>query len=171
MILGQKPIFWNKIKTNGNPPCPRYYHTMNYFEKSNFLIVHGGRNDILSSTSALDDTYVLDLTNFGWMKIILYSNLPDFKVFSRYGHKSTIFLDKLIILGGVNNSNYIGSSLFIVNLDFNFPNILKTSKNITFDEFNNLNENESKKINQKLEKDLQKYELGIISHFNLPPIK
>ena len=71
----------------------------------------------------------------------------------------------------MNNNNYIGSSLFIVNLDFNFPNILKTAKSLTFDEFNNLAENESKKINQKLEKDLQKYELGIISHFNLPPIK
>lgn len=173
LILGQKPIFWNKIKTNGNPPCPRYYHTMNYFEKSNFLIVHGGRNDILSSTSALDDTYVLDLTNFGWMKIILYSNLPDFKVFSRYGHKSTIFLDKLIILGGVNNSNYIGSSLFIVNLDFYYDTRIKSSEQLMIEDSNNNKNNDDYK--EKINK-LKNYrksikEIGIVSPIVLPPIK
>ncbi len=48
---------------------------------------------------------------------------------------------------------------------------MKTAKSLTFDEFNNLDENESKKIAQKFQKDLQKYELGVISQFNLPPIK
>ena len=173
LVLGQKPIFWNKIKTNGNPPCPRYYHTMNYFEKSNYLIVHGGRNDILSSTSALDDTYVLDLTNFGWMKIILYSNLPDFKVFSRYGHKSTIFLDKLIILGGVNNNNYIGSSLFIVNLDFYYDTKIKSAEQLMIEESNNnKNNNDYKEKINKL-KHFRKSikEIGIVSPIVLPPIK
>ena len=120
LSLGQKPLVWKKINTNGTPPSPRYFHTMDFFEKSNYLVIHGGKNDNISSTSALDDTFVLDLENFEWVKIILYSNIQDFKVISRYGHKSTLFSNKLIIFGGVNNNNYVGSSLFIINLDFNF---------------------------------------------------
>ena len=171
LLIGQQPFQWLKPETKGIQPSPRYYHSMNFYEKSRYIIIHGGRNDDLSSSCALNDTFILELINFNWIKVNLYSILKNFNVLSRFGHNSSIFANKLIIFGGMNNNNYIGSSLFIVNLDFNFPNILKTSKNITFDEFNNLNENESKKINQKLEKDLQKYELGIISHFNLPPIK
>ena len=63
-------------------------------------------------------------------EIDLYSNVPDFKVFSRYGHKSSIISNKLIILGGTNNKNYIGSSLFIVNLDFYYNVNIKTEEQI-----------------------------------------
>ena len=173
LILGQKPIYWEKVKTNGNPPCPRYFHTMNYFEKSNFLIIHGGRNDNISSISALDDTFILDLSNFEWVKIQLYSNIPDFKVFSRYGHKSSIFLDKLIILGGVNNSNYIGSSLFIINLDFYYNTKMKSIEQIMIEKLdNNKNESDYKLNYNKLRRYRKSIkEIGIISPIILPPIK
>ena len=175
LVIGQKPIFWNKIKTNGTPPCPRYFHTMNYFEKSNFLIIHGGRNDNMSSTSALDDTFILDLTNFGWVKINLYSNLPDFKVFSRYGHNSIIFSDKLIILGGVNNNNYIGSSLFIINLNFYYNSRMKNPEELILENYKNNNKNDpdfNEKYN-KLKKNFRKSlkGIGVVSPIILPPIK
>lgn len=175
LVIGQKPIFWNKLKTNGTPPCPRYFHTMNYFEKSNFLIIHGGRNDNISSTSALDDTFILDLTNFGWVKIELYSNLPDFKIFSRYGHNSIIFSDKLIVLGGVNNNNYIGSSLFIVNLDFYYNTKMKNPEELLLENYKNNNKNEPdfKEKYNKLKKNYRKSlkGIGVISPIILPPIK
>jgi len=174
LVLGQKPIFWNKIKTNGTPPCPRYFHTMDYFEKSNFLIIHGGRNDNISSTSALDDTFILDLTNFGWVKIELYSNIPEFKVFSRYGHKSTIISNKLIILGGVNNNNYIGSSLFIINLDFYYNTKIKTTDELLLENLkNNKNSPDYKEKYNKIKKNYRKSlkGIGVVSPIVLPPIK
>ena len=126
LVIGQKPFSWIKPNTKGKPPSPRCFHSMDFYEKANYLIIHGGRNDALSATSALNDTYIFDLENFEWTKIELYSNNIDFKVISRYGHKSTIFSNKLIIFGGMNNNNYIGSSLFIVNLDFYYSVEVKT---------------------------------------------
>ena len=93
---------------------------------------------------------------------------------SRFGHNSSIFANKLIIFGGMNNNNYIGSSLFIINLDLNFPQLLKAaqmSANMSLEKDINSNEKDSKNIMQDLPKDLQKYELGIISNCSLPPIK
>ena len=174
LVLGQKPIFWKKIKTDGKPPCPRYFHTMDYCEKSNFIIIHGGRNDNISNTSALDDTFILDLTNFGWVKIELYSNIPDFKVFSRYGHKSTIISDKLIILGGVNNYNYIGSSLFIVNLDFYYNTKIKTTEELMLENLkNDKHSPDYKEKYNKIKKNLRKSleGIGVVTPIVLPPIK
>ena len=175
LILGQKPVYWEKVKTNGTSPSPRYCHTMDFYEKSNFLIIHGGRNDYLSSNSALDDTFILDLQNLGWVKIKLYSNIPNFKVFSRYGHKSILFSNKLIILGGVNNNNYVGSCLFIVNLDFYYNTKIKSEDQILLESLknnkNNENENNDRinKLKRKFRKSLK--ELGIVSPIVLPPIK
>ena len=107
LLLGQKPLRWIKIDTKGSPPSPRYFHSMNYYEKSQYIIIHGGRNDNLSSSSGLNDTYILDLLYFNWFKIYLYSNIHGFKIISRFGHNSSIFSNKLIIFGGMNN-NIVG---------------------------------------------------------------
>ena len=171
LILGQKPLHWVKIDTKGNPPSPRYFHSMNFYEKSNYIIIHGGRNDNLSSSSGLNDTFILDLLNFNWIQIQLYSNIQGFKIISRFGHNSSIFANKLIIFGGMNNNNYIGSSLFIVNLDFHYSTILKTAEQLMYENLQNNNEKESKKKIQKLKKELQKFEIGIVTPINLPPIK
>ena len=171
LVMGQKPFFWNKVNTLGKPPSPRYFHSMDFYEKANYLIVHGGRNDDLSSTSALDDTFVLDLDNCGWVKVELYSNSKNFKVISRYGHKSTIFSNKLIIFGGMNNNNFIGSSLFIVNLDFYYSLEQKTVEQMNIE---NIKKNDKisygKKIKQ-LKIELGKLKLGVVSPLSLPPIK
>ena len=125
LIIGKKPLEWIRPETKGKPPMPRYFHTMNFYESGNYLIVHGGRNDSFSENSALNDTYLLNLENFEWMEAILYSDVNNFIIPGRYGHQSIIFIDKLIILGGMNNNNYLGCSLFVINLDFSYTNILK----------------------------------------------
>ena len=129
--MGKKPLQWIKPETKGKPPAPRYFHTMNYFERGNYLIVHGGRNDSVSDNSALNDTYLLNLENFEWIEVTLFSDNNDFKVANRCGHQSIIYIDKLIILGGMNNDNYIGSNLFIINLDFSHTIMAK--KNLRLD--------------------------------------
>ena len=171
LIMGQKPFSWIKANTLGKPPSPRYFHSMDYYEKANYLIIHGGRNDDLSQTSALDDTYVLDLENFGWVKVELYSNTNQFKVISRYGHKSAIFSNKLIIFGGMNNSNFIGSSLFIVNLDFYYSVEQKTIEQMNIE---NIKKNDKITHGKKMKKikiELGKLKLGVVLPLNLPPIK
>ena len=171
LIMGQKPLSWIKVNALGKPPSPRYFHSMDYYEKANYLIIHGGRNDDLSSTSALDDTYILDLENFGWVNVKLYSNTNQFKVISRYGHKSAIFSNKLIIFGGMNNNNFIGSSLFIVNLDFYYSIDQKTIEQMNIENIRNNDKiiHEKKKKIMKIE--LGKLKLGVVLPLNLPPIK
>ena len=165
LLLGQTPLQWIKPETKGIQPSPRYYHSMNFYEKSRYIIIHGGRNDNLSSSCALDDTFILELVNLNWIKIKLYSNNDNFKVISRFGHNSSIFDNKLIIFGGMNNNNYIGSSLFIVNLDFNFsPKIMNAAEQLM------INNSKNSKIDE-IKNQENNDKLGIISQFILPPIK
>ena len=69
-------------------------------------------------------------------------------------------MNKLLIFGGMNNMNYIGSSIFIVNLDFNYR----------FSE-----ENEDNKFNELLKLGGGKFQNGKknneVRDFILPPIK
>lgn len=89
--LGKKPCEWVKLEIKGAPPEPRYSHSMNYYEPGNYLIVHGGRNDMTSDSFALSDTYVLELAKLEWYQVKLYSEGDDFKVYNRCGHSSIVF--------------------------------------------------------------------------------
>ena len=127
--LGIKPCEWIKCNnTMGNKPCPRYFHSMNYFENGNFIIIHGGRNDNKSESFALNDTFILNLENFNWIEVQLFSQSQDFKIFPRCSHCSIIYNNKLIICGGMNNNNYLGSALLIVNLDGTINPFMKSSE-------------------------------------------
>ena len=118
LIIGKKPCVWKRFdKVVGDKPTPRYFHSMNYYEPGNFLIIHGGRNDNFSDSFALNDTYIFDLEFFEWHRVILYSYIEGFMVVPRCAHKSVIHGNKLIIFGGMNNQSYIGSCLFMINLN------------------------------------------------------
>jgi hypothetical protein len=117
--MGKRPCEWHKIDPHGKKPIPRYGHTLNFYEKGNYLILHGGRNDLNNNSFALNDTWLLELTRLEWCEAILYQTQGQFRLFHRCFHGSVIFGDNLIIYGGMNNNNYIGSSLFIINLDLN----------------------------------------------------
>ena len=171
LLIGQRPFNWIKPITKGKPPSPRCFHSMDFYEKANYLIIHGGRNDALSASSALNDTFILDLENFEWARIELYSNNRDFKVISRYGHKSTIFSNKLIIFGGMNNNNYIGSSLFIVNLDFYYSVHMKTIEQMNIEKIKGDDKLTQGKKLKKLQIELGKLKLGVVAPVSLPPIK
>ena len=124
LVTGKKPLEWLQPTTKGKPPSPRYFHSMSFYERGNCLIIHGGRNETLSDNLALNDTFLFDLENLEWLRVELYSGIKDFKILNRCGHQSMIYLDKLIILGGMNNNNYLGSTLMIVNMDFSFIKLL-----------------------------------------------
>ena len=171
LITGKKPLEWVQPQTKGKPPSPRYFHSMSFYERGNFLIIHGGRNDSMSDSCALNDTYIFDLENFEWANIILYSQLNPFKVLNRCGHQSVIFGNKLIIVGGMNNNNYLGSSLLIINLDFSYQSQPKTIEEITLKQLEEKDDYESHKKIMKIKNDLKKSQLGVVTNINLPPIK
>ena len=172
LITGKKPLEWVQPQTKGKPPSPRYFHSMSFYERGNFVIIHGGRNDAMSESSALDDTYVFDLENFDWLKVELYSEMKGFKVLNRCGHQSVVYSNKLIIVGGMNNNNYLGSSLMIVNLDFSYHSKPKTIEELFFKDLKDKNDPESRNKLAKIKIDLKKsHQLGIVTNLTLPPIK
>ena len=171
LSIGQKLLEWNLAETKGIPPRPRYNHSMSFYERGNFLIIHGGRNDLMSDTIAFDDTFVLDLEFFEWFKVELYSQFDKFKVLSRCGHQSSIYGNKLIIFGGMNNNNYIGSSLFIVNLDFTYNNQQRSIQEIMMKELKGQDDVEAKQKLFKLKNELRRMQLGLVTKVNLPEIK
>jgi Galactose oxidase, central domain len=89
--LGRKPLEWIRPNTRGKPPQPRYSHSLNYYEEGNFLILHGGRNDLTSQSFALNDTHIFDLSKMEWQEIKLFSDGENFSVFNRCGHSGIVF--------------------------------------------------------------------------------
>ena len=171
LVTGKKPLEWIQPNTKGKPPCPRYFHSMSFYERGNFLIIHGGRNDSLSDNIALNDTFLFDLENFDWLRVELYSGMKEFKVLNRCGHQSMIYLDKLIIVGGMNNNNYLGSALMIINMDFSYMNKPKSYEEVLVKELKEKTDLESKKKLSKIKLDLKHNQLGVVTNITLPPIK
>ena len=171
LVIGKKTLEWVQPHTKGKPPSPRYFHSMSFYERGNFLVIHGGRNDSISDNIALNDTFVFDLENFDWLRVELYSGMREFKVLNRCGHQSMIYLDKLIIVGGMNNNNYLGSTLMIINMDFSYMNKPKSFEEILVKELSNKSDPDSKKKLNKIKMDLKHNQLGVVTNITLPPIK
>jgi len=93
--IGKKPLEWMKAETKGSPPCPRYAHSMNFYEIGNIIIIHGGRNDYSSDSFALNDTYIFELSKYEWVLAKLFLNSPRIKVYSRCGHSAIVYSNVL----------------------------------------------------------------------------
>ena len=116
LLIGINPCSWHKIENiKGIKPTPRYFHSMNFYEPGNFLIVHGGKNDYNSENYSLNDTFIFDLEYLQWHKVLLIG-IDKNNILPRCGHQSAISGNQLFIFGGMNNSTFIGSSMFIINL-------------------------------------------------------
>ena len=102
------------------------------------------------------------------MQVNLYSNINNFIIPGRYGHQSIVFIDKLIILGGMNNNSYLGCSLFIINLDFSHSNVLHRSSEEELLNRGQKNNKESKK-NESSKKNLNPKK-SYIDDIKLPKI-
>jgi len=113
--IGRKPLEWTEIRTKGKPPCPRYLCSMNYYEKGNFIIIHGGKTKSLNYENILKDTYLFDLFRFEWIRV-KYGCFESL-VRPRFSHAAIIYKEKLIIFGGVNEQGYNGSNFFLIKLE------------------------------------------------------
>ena len=115
--LGIRPLEIIQLKTAGISPCPRYDCSLNFYEKGNMIIVHGGRSNKPEKENGLNDTYILDLYYLSWTQIEYCSN--KYIVPPRYFHQSIIFNGNLYIFGGMNGNSYIGSELAVLDLNSN----------------------------------------------------
>jgi hypothetical protein len=88
---GRKPLEWIKVHSQLARPEPRYAHTLSFYEKGNYLILHGGRNDYSDDSFALNDTWCFELSRMEWIRVQHYSNLRNFDIFHRCSHSAIIF--------------------------------------------------------------------------------
>ena len=149
--IGKKPLEWEIINTNGMKPCARYNTSLNYYERGNMLIIHGGRTTYKKKEIALNDTFILDLFSFNWIEIEYFNK--ECKVPPRYFHQAIVIKGDLYIFGGMNGNEYIGSEMLILDLNSN-TKCLK-EKNIFLSKVNQQNalfEDNKKSENQGNEK-------------------
>ena len=126
--IGKKPLEWEKVLAFGEPPCPRYLCSMNFFEKGNFIIIHGGKTRINEGSFALNDTYLFELYRYQWLRVDYGDKASSVK--KRCSHCSVVCENKLFIFGGINDGVFNGSKFFVINLDINKAksNVIKMSK-------------------------------------------
>ena len=108
LMPSSKQQFWEKLETAGLKPIARYNHTAGFI--AGYLIIFGGRNDDLFSTSQelISDIGLLSVEKLLWEKIPLAGDIPK----PRWGHCCCPYEKKLIIFGGMDYKQYMPSSLF-----------------------------------------------------------
>ena len=110
---------------------------MTFYEAGNLLIIHGGRTNA-KVNFAFNDTFILDLYSLNWMKVDYFDKNK--KPANRFFHQSFVVNNFFYVFGGMNESNYLGSEMFILDLDshkkyiknkeeYNLLKIINKSKN------------------------------------------
>ena len=97
------------IKANGEPPCPRFGHTMSYLPVNSAIIIAGGRNDTLCKqnvTPLLNDIHLFLLDQKVWIKVKFSFNADKLDFIGN--HTMGVITDgdqfeKIIIFGGIQN--------------------------------------------------------------------
>ena len=112
--VGKKPLEWVTLETKGEGPSPRYMCSLNFYEEGNYVVVYGGRNDLEDKSSAFNDMYVFELYRLEWLRVAFCDKI---KALHRYNHGAAVSGKHLIVFGGLNGERFLGSGLFVVNLD------------------------------------------------------
>ena len=112
--IGGRSLEWIILNTYGLPPKKRYGASMSFYEAGNLLIIHGGRN-CSKFDYAYNDTFVLDLRSLNWMKVDYFDKTKP--VAKRFYHQSFVNENYFYVFGGLNESNYLGSEMLILDLN------------------------------------------------------
>ena len=111
--IGGKSLEWIILNTYGIPPKKRYGTSMSFYEQGNLLIIHGGRN-CSKFDYAYNDTFVLNLGTLNWMKVDYFDKTKP--VAKRFYHQSFVNENYFYVFGGLNESNYLGSEMLVLDL-------------------------------------------------------
>lgn len=141
--IGIKPVELIILKTYGKPPCPRFDFSMNFYEKGNILIIHGGRTIKDKYENGINDTFILDLSRLNWLEVEYFSD--KYIVTPRYFHQSVILGGNLCIFGGMNGNQYIGSEMLVIDLDSHSKSI---KEKYMFENQKKKNENDKRNSNK-----------------------
>ena len=144
------PLEWMIPHVNGHSPSERYGCSMSYYERGNFIVIHGGKND-----NILNDTFLLDLFYFNWIQVEYFNTIKDIP--PRYSHQSIIDGNNLFIFGGTNDKNFLGSEMLIIELDSNWK-CLKEKDEINYIRMIKNKKKNMIKYNFNLSKELKKRE-------------
>lgn len=113
--IGSKNLQWTLPDTLGQPPSPRFSHSMNYNEKLEILIIFGGRIDSASSGNytCYNDVFILRVKDLTWVTVKVLGNVPS----TRSGHCTACYGSKVYMFGGISTSSYCGSHLYFLELN------------------------------------------------------
>ena len=112
ITIGQKPLTWNLISTEGQGPSPRFLHSMIYNEESNYLMIFGGRIDVCQTVTytCYNDVYLLCMQRLLWIRVKVLGDIPT----ARSGHCAATLGNNLFVFGGVSNTCYCSSDVYVL---------------------------------------------------------
>ena len=152
--IGKKPLEWAIINTNGSAPCARYDSSLNFYERGNMLIIHGGRN----IHNVFNDTFILDLFTLNWIEVEYFNR--KIKVPPRYFHQAIIIKGELYVFGGIDGKKYIGSEMFVLDLNSNSRCLKEKEEKDLLDKLKILNEKNNKKNSIKKNSNNKRYSVN-----------
>ena len=112
--VGTKPVDIINLRTVGKPPSPRMNCGMCYLNELNFVVIHGGKNQLEESNSVLGDVMLLDLENFHWIKPVYKEETFE----PVCGHINFSYGNTIFVLGGFNLDGFSKFDFFTIDFDF-----------------------------------------------------
>lgn len=113
--IGNKNLQWTLPETNGQPPSPRFSHSMNFNEKLEILVIFGGRVDTVNTNhyTCFNDVFLLRVKDLTWVTVKVLGNVPA----PRSGHCCASYGSKIFMFGGITNAAYCSSHLYVLELN------------------------------------------------------
>jgi len=106
-----------KIKTEGPEPSPRALQSAVFYDK--YIAIFGGRSN-QESCNCLNDLILFDLTTYHWQPLIVYGFIPS----KRWGHVMGVVKDSLLVFGGVSEARLASSTIYTLETDKKFINLI-----------------------------------------------
>lgn len=112
--IGQT-LEWTEPVTTGIGPSPRFLHSMVYSEELNYLMVFGGRIDVCQTVTytCFNDIYLLCMKRMLWVSVKVMGDIPA----ARSGHCTATIANNMYVFGGVSNTYYCSSDMYILEAD------------------------------------------------------
>lgn len=146
------PIQTEAVQTKGRAPTPRSGHSLQYLSIARLLVVFGGFSEHEKNSKRggfLNDLFVLSISKLSWLEVRMGKYSPEprasFCSFTN-GILEANQGPRILIFGGINNSNFLPSSLDYFEIEELGANKQKAADR------DPLNEQISKKLNEYLKK-------------------
>jgi N-acetylneuraminic acid mutarotase len=122
ITLGSKPLGFKEVNTSGTGPSPRFLHSMVYDQRSNYIMIFGGRIDVPQTVTytCFNDLYLLCMNRLMWVRVKVMGDIPT----ARSGHSAEVIGSNLYIFGGVSNTCYCSSDMYVLEINSKLVNIL-----------------------------------------------